>query len=341
MMNRAILDGRVTMDPAAFAQFCETHSIAMCGPGPYKWSKQITVDAYGDSIMLEAAGEDIRNLRLLPDLYTAAQAGQVDGAAMIERGGSSVRLEAVVFRNSETWAGWGDCFNKPVDIGPCTTRQVEVPEDDTLELFQRVEDSATKHRVHRFGALHTCACGGYDDDGEHVCLNDGEVWTDDGVPIIDIDMFMPPRETGQLEQALVAAAGFVGPEGRRELGRLVWNTDGAGQQNMFRSWLETIEEATGERHVTWMPDLFDIGPVQAAELCGNLNYRPVCADTGSTQRGPCPAFLISGTATSDTIRVPAHVDNVSLADAAKLAAAGADPADAVAIIAAITDPDRR
>ena len=72
-------------------------------------------------------------------------------------------------------------------------------------------------------------------------------------------MFMPPRETGQLEQVLVAAAGFVGPEGRRELGRLVWNVAVPGQQNMFRRWLETIEEATGERYVTWMPDLFDIG----------------------------------------------------------------------------------
>ena len=339
-MSSATLDGRVTMDPAAFAQFCETHSMAMCGPGAIRSWGHIAVDAYDGKIMLEADRLKMRDRGLMLDLHKAAQAGRVDGAfsGWVDR---STRLEMVVFRNSETWAGWADCLNKPVDIGPCATRRIEVPEDDTLDLFQRVEGSATKHRVHRFGALRPCFCGEWLDDDD-VCLNDGEVWTTNGVPIIDVETFWPVRATGQLEQVLDAAAGFVGPEGRRELGRLIWNVAVPGQQNMFRRWLETIEEATGERYVTWMPDLFDIGlgpwyddgPVA-------VDKRPVCADTGVTQRVQCPAFLISDTATSDTIRVPAHVDNVSLANAAKLAAGGADPAEAVAIIAAITHPDRR
>ena len=339
-MSSATLDGRVTMDPAAFAQFCETHSMAMCGPGAIRSWGHIAVDADDGRISLTAEWLMMRDRGLLLDLHKAAQAGRVDGAfsGWVDR---STRLEMVVFRNSETWAGWADCLNKPVDIGPCATRWIEVPEDDTLALFQRVEGSATKHRVHRFGALRTCFCGEWFADGDHECLNDGEVWTTNGVPIIDVETFWPVRATGQLEQVLDAAAGFVGPEGRRELGRLLWHLAVPGQQNMFRRWLETIEEATGERYVTWMPDLFDIGlgpwyddgPVA-------VDKRPVCADTGVTQRGQCPAFLISDTATSDTIRVPAHVDNVSLADAAKLAAGGADPAEAVAVIAAITHPDR-
>ena len=338
-MNSATLDGRVTMDPAAFAQFCETHSMAMCGPGAIRIAGHIDVGAYDGKIMLEADRLKMRDRGLLLDLHKAAQAGRVDGAfsGWVDR---STRLEMVVFRNSETWAGWADCLNGPVDIGPCATRWIEVPEDDTLDLFQRVEDSATKHRVPWYGALRACFCGGWFDDGD-ACLNDEELFTTNGVPIIGVETFWPVRATGQLEQALDAAAGFVGPEGRRELGRLIWNVAVPGQQNMFRRWLETIEEATGERYVIWMPDLFDIGlgpwyddgPVA-------VDKRPVCADTGASKRGPCPVFLVSDTATSDTIRVPAHVDNVSLANAAKLAAGGADPAEAVAIIAAITDPDR-
>ena len=91
----------------------------------------------------------------------------------------------------------------------------------------------------------------------------------------------------------------------------------------------------------WVPDLFG-ALARNTRLSTLYGKRPVCANTGDSQRGgPCPAFLVADTATSDTIRVPAHVDNASLADAAKLAADGADPAEAVAVIAAITDPDRR
>ena len=336
------LDGRVTMDQAAFAQFCETHSMTMCGPGPCSpLSRQVTVDADGDRVMLETTGEVMRGSRILPDLHKAAQAGRVDGALMATSGDGERCLKAAVFRDSDTWAGWANCLNGPVDIGPCTTRLVEVPGGEPFELLQRVEGSAAKHRVHRFGTLRLCcACGGYDANVGAICRNEGKRFADND-PGTDITKLMPSRATGQLGKALVTAAGFVGPEGRRELGRVAWNAAEPGQHNMFRRWLETIEEATGERHVVWVPDLF-------GTLARNVRFgtpygkRPVCADTGVTPRGgPCPGFLVSDTATSDTIRVPAHVDNVSLANAAQLAADGADPADAVAVISAIMDPDRR
>ena len=121
----------------------------------------------------------------------------------------------------------------------------------------------------------------------------------------------------------------------------MWNDTGLEEQGMFRRWLETIEEATGERHATWVPDISDIGwRFWVDGPAATCNKRPVCTNTGVAQRGPFPGFLISDTATPDTIRVPAHVDNVSLSDAAKLVVGGADPAEAVAVIAAITDPDR-
>ena len=245
----------------------------------------------------------------------------------------------VVFRNSEIWAGWDGCLINPVDIGPCTSRLLTWPEDNPLEIFQRAEGSDTKHRVVRYAALDHCCCGGVTEDGQPICLNDGKRHENDGVPLVDISTFMPPSARGQLEQALISATGNVNAEGLLAIGRLAWHATGPDQQHLFRRWLETFKETTGERSVTWIPDLFDVaGRVPAACVAGQLNFRPICADTGGTQRGPCPAFLIGpGT---DTIRVPAHVDNVSLADAAKLAAGGADPAEAVAVFAAITDTGR-
>ena len=337
------LDCKVTLDPAAFARFCETRSIDWCAPAggqkPSRWSGWLTVNAAGNRIMLEAAEQTMRNLRLLPDLHKAAQAGQVNGAYTSSCVDGDTSLEAVVFRNSETWAGWADCLNNPVDIGPCTSHLLAWPEDAPLEIFQRVEGSDTKHRVVRYAPLDHCCCGGVTEDGQPICLNYGKRYENDGVPLVDIATFMPPSVSGQLEQALIAAAGAVNTDSRLAIGRLAWHADAHGQQNLFRRWLETFKEATGERSVTWIPDLFDNPDRVNGWVAGQLNFRPVCANTGGTQRGPCPAFLI-GPATSDTIRVPAHVDNVSLAGAAKLAAGGADPADAVAVITAITHPDR-
>ena len=382
------LDGRLTMDPAAFARFCETPSITICSSETYGIGHgQVNVDADDGRIMLEASRSRIQNLQLLPDLYKAAQAGRVDGAFMAAWTDENRGLDAVVFRNSETWAGWTDCLADSVDIGPCTLRLVE--RGGPFELFQRVEGSATKHRVSTSIAFHLCDCAGYDRDDKAVCRTDGQLVSDegnrvrydgklvtydgevidcdvvvgkvrredvervaaeeerfaDGVPFADIVTFMPPRSTGQLEQALIAAVGTVNADGRVGLGRLAWNATGPDQQHMFRRWLETFKEATGERHVTWVPDLFgNHSHVRAAVFDGNLNFRPVCPNPGVTQRGACPAFLVSDTATSDTIRVPAHVDNVSLVDATKLVDDGADPAEmaeAVALFAAITDPDRR
>ena len=348
MSTHATLVGRVTMDPAAFTRFCETRSMAICGsdPGGIR-SGQINVDADDGRIMLEAAEQWIRNPRLLPDLHKAAQAGRVDGAFMAAWIDENRRLEAVVFRNSETWAGWTDCLADSVDIGPCTLRQIEGPGGDPFELFQRVEGSATKHRVSTSKTFHNCDCAGYDINDNEVCRANGQRVTDeehrvtDDGPVTDITKLMPPRATGQLGQALVAAAGAVGPEGRLVIGRLAWNATGPDRQTMFRRWLGTFKEATGERYVTWVPDLFgNTCREPAGGFVGNLNFRPVCPNPGGTERGLCQAFLVSDTATSDTIRVPAHVDNVSLADAAKLAAGGADPADAIAVIAAITNPGR-
>ena len=392
-MNSATLYGRVTMDPAAFARFCETPSMAICNSGTYGIGQgQVDVDAGDGRIMLEARRPMIQNLRLASDLHKAAQAGRVDGAFMAAWDGEDRRLEAVVFRNSETWAGWTDCLADSVDIGPCTLRLVERAGGEPFELFQRVEGSATKHRVSTSIAFQVCDCAGYDSDDEAACRSDGELISDegervrydgtlvlydddvygrshvatavgnvrredveriaaeevrfaDGVPVADMATFMPPRETGQLEHALIAALGVVNAVGRVGLGRLAWNATGPGQQNMFRRWLETFEEATGERHVTWVPDLSDIGwRFWVDGPAATFNKRPVCTNPGVTQRGACPVFLVSDTATPDTIRVPAHVDNVSLSDATKLVADGADPAEmaeAVAVIAAITDPDRR
>ena len=358
MNKQATLDCRIIMDPSAFARFCETRSIAWCAAGPHKWPERLAVDANGDSIMLEAAGDDMRNLRLLPDLYTAAKAGQVDGAVMIAHSRPRSRLEAVVFRNGETWTGRGECMRSAVHIGPDIRRRVEYPGGVLWRGFFVDGSSDVTCRV-RFGdTFVSCYCGEACQEierlsDEYGCDSDFyDEDSDDDVPVVDIATFMPARATGQVEQALAAAAVVVNSEGRLAIERLVtdgrlaagshaWNGAGwVSDPGMFRRWLETFCEATGERHVTWMPHLFETDPAQAAELYENLNYRPVCADTGASKRGPCPVFLVSDTATSDTIRVPAHVDNVSLANAAKLAAGGADPAEAVAIIAAITDPDR-
>ena len=345
MSEYVILDGRVTMDPDAFARFCETRSMAWCGTGPGStWSQMITVDAYGDKIMLEALEQMMQNLQLLPDLHKAAQAGQVDGAFTSACVADPTRLEAVVFDNSELSAGWGGCLNSPVGIGPAKSHKLgwdDNPDPDML--FSRVDGSTTKHCVVRCVEVDHCCCGGVEEDGQPICRNGGKRIAGDDGSVVDIATYMPPRATGQLEQALVAAAGVVNAYGRWELGRVAWNANRSGlpgYQNMFRRWLETFTEAAGERHVMWVPDLFDEDwRRRLAGAVGKLNFRPVCANTGGTQRGQCPAFL-TGPGT-DTIRVPAHVDNASLADAAKLAAGGADPAEAVAVIAAITDPDRR
>ena len=365
-MNSATLYGRVTMDPAAFARFCETSSSAWCADDPSSGPGHIAVDGNSHRISLTAEWLMMRDRQLLPDLHKAAQAGRVDGVFMSACVDGDTNIEVVVFRNSETWAGWDKCLNNPVDIGPCTLRRVEVLRGDTLELFHRVDGSATKHRVSRIGETQACACGGYDDDGDQICPNVEKRYEDGDVSIIDIDTFMPPFAPGRIEQALIDAAGFVGPDGQRQLGRLVrdvaaagwfdldcqrqfgramWNVTGLEEQGMFRRWLETIEEATGERHATWVPDISDIGwRFWVDGPAATFNKRPVCTNTGVAQRGPFPGFLISDTATPDTIRVPAHVDNVSLSDATKLVADGADPAEmaeAVAVIAAITHPDRR
>ena len=360
MNKQATLDCRIIMDPAAFARFCETRSIAWCAAGPHKWPGRIAVDANGDSIMLEAAGDDMRNLRLLPDLHTAAKAGQVDGAVMIAHSQPRSRLEAVVFRNGETWTGGGECMRSAVHIGPDIRRRVEYPGGHLWRGFFVDGSSDFTCRV-RFedASCVSCYCGEGCQEIERLSAElgiDSDFYdedSDDDVPVVDITTFMPARATGQVEQALAAAAAVVSSEGRLAIERLVtdgrlavgshaWNGAGwVSDPGMFRRWLETFSEATGERYVTWVPHLFDVDPAQAIELDGTLNYRPVCADTGASKRGPCPVFLVSDSATSDTIRVPAHVDNASLANAAKLAAGGADPAEAVAIFAAITDPDRR
>ena len=358
MNRRGPFDCRVAMDPAAFARFCETRSITKCVPGPHTWPGRITVDACGGSVVLEADGYDSQDLQLLPDLYTAAQAGQVDGAAMVERDIPNMRLEAVVFRNGETWTGWSGCFRRAVDIGPYTPHQVEVPGGDRLEMFDVDGTSTTTHRVRWTDKLMHCFCG-------EGCRETEQLWNaygcelddyededyGDDIPVVDIATFMPARVTGQPKQAAGVATAVGNSDGRltierlKAVGRLAagwraWNAYGAGQQNMLRRWLETFKEATGERHVSWVPDLFDADTAQAAELYGNLNFRPVCANTDVTQGETCPAFLVSATATFDTILVPAHVDNVSLSNAAKLAANGHNPVEAVALIAAITHPDR-
>ena len=162
-----------------------------------------------------------------------------------------------------------------------------------------------------------------------------------GVPLSDITTFLPARAARQLEQALVAAAGVVNAYGRWELGRVAWKAGGLiapDQNSMFRAWLGTFPEATGERHAMWMPDLF-AKTVNSYWFGPAHGKRSVCANTGGDLRGACPAVL-NVQAGPATIRVPAHVDNVSLANTAKLAAGGADPADTVAIIAVITHPDR-
>ena len=342
MNVRTTLDGRVTMDPAAFARFCETSSSAWCADGPSSGPGHIAVDGNRHRISLTAEWLMMRDRQLLPDLHKAAQAGRVDGVFMSACVDGDTNLEAVVFRNSETWAGSTGCINNPVDIGPYTLRRVERVGrfGGPFEIFQRVEGSDTKHRVVRYAPVDHCFCEGVAKDGQPICRNDGKRYEDDGVPVVDISTFMPPSASGQLEQALIAAAGAVNAEGLVSIGRLAWHANGPGQHNMFRRWLETFKEATGERYVTWLPDLFDNTARVHGWVAGLLNFRPICANTGGTQRGACPAFLISDTATSGTHRVPAHVDNVSLADAAKLAEDGADPAEAVALFAAITDPDR-
>ena len=336
------LDGRVVMDQAAFARFSETRSMRWCSAGgapkPPRWTGRITIDADTDTdkITLEAAEQTMRNLRLLSDLHKAAQAGRVDGAFMSASTDGDRCLEAFVFENSELSAGWGGCLNSPVDVGPVTTFR-----SAGTELFRRADGNNTKHRVTRHAALEQCCCGGYDEAiGEPGCVTEYRSDTFDETAV-DIADFMPPPATGQLEQALVAAAGTVNKDGLMAIGKVAWNATGPGQRNMFRAWLGTFNEAVGGRRVTWVPDLFgDTRTVPSAWLAELLRHRPVCANTDGTVRGPCPAFL-AGPAASSTIRVPAHVDSASLADAAKLAADGADPAAAVAIIAAITHPDRK
>ena len=337
------LDGRAILDPAAFARFCETRSMNWCAAGSQASSRgsgDITIDADGDRIMLDAAEQMIRNLRLVADLQKAALAGQVDGAFMIDCTDGSTGLEAVVIRNSETWVGHSDCLNMPVDIGPATTRRIELGSGNHIDMVQRVGGIDTTLRVSRHAPLETCDCEGYDEAiGEAVCRNDGKLVADDGVPVVDIATFMPDRATGQLEQALITAAGAVNTDGQLAIGWLAWNATGPGQQHLFRRWLETFPEATGDRHVTWVPDLF-------GNTTRNFGYgtaydkRPVCANPGGTQRGPCPAFMPCRIATSDTVRVPAHVGNADLANAAILVVGGAEPDEAVAVIAAITHPDR-
>ena len=337
------LDGRVVMDQAAFATFCETPSMDWCAAAgnqlPPNCSGQITVDADASKIMLEASAQLMRNQRLLPDLQKAAQAGQVDGAFMIACTDGGTSLEAVVIDNSETRVGHSGCINSPVDIGPATTFRLELGGGRHIDGVQRVTGIGTQHRVTRHTPLEHCECGFR--GGDQVCRNDGKLITgDDGMPVVDIATLMPDRATGKLEQALLTSSGVVNADGRRAVGRIAWKATGPALRNTFRAWLGTFPEATGERHVTWVADLFG-NLIRDVVLDTPLVQRPVCAHTGSKERGLCPAFLICDPDRPDTIRVPAHVDNASLADGAKLAAGGADPAEAVAIIAAITDPDRR
>ena len=333
------LDCRIIMDPAAFAWFCETRSIAHCADGPSSGPGQITVDACGDSIMLEADQAKMRGLELLPDLYKAAQAGQVDGAFMSAERSPNVKLEAAVFRNNELWAGWGDCFNRAVDIGPYAPSQCEYQRGlGRVDIGRRFRTL----RVMRSAPTGICFCDPCRKrwkPGEH----EDDCFDEDDDTAVDIATFMPAPAHGQLEQALDAAAVAATTYGRSVVGRLAGNATGPDQQHMFRRWLKMFKEATGERHVTWEPELM-LDPIlgSAAGLNGNLNFWPVYANNGRRQRGPYPAFVIRDPAIfPDTIRVPAHVDNVSLSDAAKLVVGGADPAEAVAVIAAITDPDRR
>ena len=152
MSGHIALDGRVVMDPAAFAEFCETPSMAFCGPGHSAAlsASQITVDADADKIMLEAVEPRmIQNLRLLPDLHKAAQAGRVDGAFMAASTDRDRRLEAVVFDNSETWAGWTGCTHNPVDVGPVEKYRVNMHGGEPVEVFRRADRSGTKYRVSR------------------------------------------------------------------------------------------------------------------------------------------------------------------------------------------------
>ena len=338
------LAGRVTMDPAAFARFCETPSIEWCGPGP----RQIAVDSDGDRFMLETGPQDmaalreLRNLLILPDLRKAARAGRVDGAFMTACDDGDRSLEAFVFDNSVLWAGWDDCINEPVTIGECEASQADV---ESVEQWKLAADgSDIKHRVRWAKQVQHCNCEGYDAYGDALCRNSNGSFAEDDT-VVDITTFMPARAAGKLEQALHGVVGTVNAEGRRQLGRIAWRAagwkHGPEHPHMFRRWLEAIPEAAGERYVMFTHDLFDpcmrIGVDMSAEL---FEYRPVCANPDTRRRGLCPAFLVSDTATPDTIRVPAHVGNTDLANAAKLAADRADPAEAVAIIAAITRPDQ-
>ena len=162
MSGHITLDGRVVMDQAAFARFSETPSMAFCGPdhSAALSAIQITVDAGADKIMLEAVEPRmIQNPRLLADLHKAAQAGQVDGAFMVASTDKDRRLEAVVFDNSETWAGWTGCLNNPVDVGPVAKCRVNMHGGEPVELFRRADRSAIKYRVSRGKPLQSCDCG--------------------------------------------------------------------------------------------------------------------------------------------------------------------------------------
>ena len=341
MYTDTALDGRIVMDQAAFARFSETASIAQCGTRVRStWPGQLSVDADGAKIMLEAREQKMgTNPGLLQDLHKAAQAGRVDGAFISARMEGPLILEVVVFNNSETWAGWGDCHNKPIDIGPAATHRTRG--GGQVVHFRKADGAVTKHRVRRHTPLQQRCCGGTDSSGDGICRHDEEPIPHDDGPVIDIATFWPPRATGQLEQALAGAALIANTGARWELGRIAWNATGPDQRNMFRGWLEALDEATGDRHVVWVPDLFDDdGLVPSDGIAAKLNYRPVCADTGGTLRGLCPAFLTCDPGRPGAIRVLAHVGNPDLVNAAKLAAGGAVPAEAVAIIAAITHPDR-
>ena len=336
------------MDLAAFAKFCETSSIARCravgGQQSPRWVGRITVDADNNKIMLEAVEQRMRNQELILDLHKAAQAGKVDGVFMIACTDGGTSLEAVVIDNSETWTGHADCLNKPVELVPDKARQLETLAD-LLDISLQSDRFSPTSRISRHVPLTACNCGGDDEAGVNRCRNDKEPGADNDMPVVDIATLLPARAAGQLEQAMVAAAGVASTGGQLALGRLAWDATGPDQRNMFRSWQETFTEATGERNVTWVPDLFDIDWRRWTDgLNRMLAKRPVCVHTNSasnsTRRRPCPAFLTSTTATNDTIRVPAHVDNVSLADAGKLVVNGADLAEAVAVISVITRPGR-
>ena len=277
------LDGRITMDQAAFARFCETRSIDGCFPADGQkhpgWAEWLAVDADNDKTMLEADNAMMRQPRLLTDLRKAAEAGQVDGAYMSgcnKRGNR--QHAAVVFRNSELWAGVTRCLTVPVDVSQWADNN-----GDIIRLISRRTP------------LQPCDCSA-------ACrkrrmrpgIYGGINYKDGFGPVVDIETFMPAPASGQLEQALIGAVGDVWSDGRLAIGRLAWNATGPGQEHVFRRWLGTFKEVPGERSVTWLPDLFDHGGNSHVPPCGpngKMNFRPVCAFTGGTQRGACPAFV--------------------------------------------------